>query len=87
MFSASPSQGVVSVTKIYNYYKKFGYTTVVMGASFRNTGQVKALAGCDLLTISPSLLSELSQDHSTVVKTLDVKKGADLRTNASKTLH
>lgn len=87
MVSASPSQGVVSVTKIYNYYKKFGYSTVVMGASFRNTGQVKALAGCDLLTISPSLLSELSQDHSTVVKTLNVEKGADLRANASKTLH
>lgn len=87
MISASPSQGVVSVTKIYNYYKKFGYSTVVMGASFRNTGQVKALAGCDLLTISPSLLSELSQDHSTVVKTLNVEKGADLRADGSKTLH
>lgn len=87
MISASPSQGVVSVTKIYNYYKKFDYSTVVMGASFRNTGQVKALAGCDLLTISPSLLSELSQDHSTVVKTLNVEKGADLRADGSKTLH
>ncbi|XP_043089557.1 transaldolase [Puntigrus tetrazona] len=58
--------GVQSVTKIYNYYKKFNYPTVVMGASFRNTGEVKALAGCDLLTISPGLLGELSQDHSTV---------------------
>ncbi|XP_077053723.1 transaldolase isoform X2 [Siphateles boraxobius] len=58
--------GVLSVTKIYNYYKKFNYGTVVMGASFRNTGEVKALAGCDLLTISPGLLSELSQDHSAV---------------------
>lgn len=63
------------MTKIYNYYKKFGYSTVVMGASFRNTGQVKALAGCDLLTISPGLLAELSQDHSTVSVTLDVAKG------------
>uniref|UniRef100_A0A8C5DKC4 Transaldolase n=1 Tax=Gouania willdenowi TaxID=441366 RepID=A0A8C5DKC4_GOUWI len=62
--------GVVSVTKIYNYYKKFGYSTVVMGASFRNTGEVKALAGCDLLTISPSLLAELSQDHSIVTQAL-----------------
>lgn len=87
MFSASPSQGVLSVTKIYNYYKKFGYSTVVMGASFRNTGQVKALAGCDLLTISPSLLSELSQDHSTVVETLSVEKGTDLRADGSKMLH
>uniref|UniRef100_A0A8C2A6L4 Transaldolase n=1 Tax=Cyprinus carpio TaxID=7962 RepID=A0A8C2A6L4_CYPCA len=58
--------GVQSVTKIYNYYKKFNYKTVVMGASFRNTGEVKALAGCDLLTISPGLLGELSQDHSAV---------------------
>ena len=66
---------MVSVTKIYNYYKKFGYSTVVMGASFRNTGQVKALAGCDLLTISPGLLAELSQDHSTVSVSLDVAKG------------
>lgn len=63
------------MTKIYNYYKKFGYSTVVMGASFRNTGQVKALAGCDLLTISPGLLAELSQDHSTISVSLDVAKG------------
>lgn len=67
--------GVVSVTKIYNYYKKFGYSTVVMGASFRNTGEVKALAGCDLLTISPGLLAELSQDHSAVTEMLSVEKG------------
>ncbi|KAI4830263.1 hypothetical protein KUCAC02_001907 [Chaenocephalus aceratus] len=66
--------GVLSVTQIFNYYKKFGYSTVVMGASFRNTGQVKALAGCDLLTISPSLLAELSQDHSTVTEMLKVEK-------------
>uniref|UniRef100_A0A3P9C7X9 Transaldolase n=1 Tax=Maylandia zebra TaxID=106582 RepID=A0A3P9C7X9_9CICH len=66
--------GVVSVTKIYNYYKKFGYSTVVMGASFRNTGEVKALAGCDLLTISPGLLAELSQDHSAVTEMLSVEK-------------
>ncbi|XP_072550968.1 transaldolase [Salminus brasiliensis] len=62
--------GVLSVTKIYNYYKKFGYNTVVMGASFRNIGEVKALAGCDLLTISPGLLGELSKDHSAVSCTL-----------------
>ncbi|XP_053275533.1 LOW QUALITY PROTEIN: transaldolase [Pleuronectes platessa] len=66
--------GVLSVTKIYNYYKKFGYSTVVMGASFRNTGEVKALAGCDLLTISPGLLAELSEDHSTVTEMLNVEK-------------
>lgn len=71
----SPPAGVVSVTKIYNYYKKFGYSTVVMGASFRNTGEVKALAGCDLLTISPGLLAELSEDHSAVAEMLNVEKG------------
>ncbi|XP_048886454.1 transaldolase [Brienomyrus brachyistius] len=69
-YEASEDPGVLSVTKIYNYYKKFDYPTVVMGASFRNTGEVKALAGCDLLTISPGLLAELSKDHSSVVPTL-----------------
>lgn len=63
------------MTKIYNHYKKYDYTTVVMGASFRNTGEVKALAGCDLLTISPGLLGELSKDHSTVTPMLTVQKG------------
>lgn len=58
--------GVKSVTQIYNYYKKFGMKTVVMGASFRNTGQILALAGCDLLTISPSLLDKLSQSTELV---------------------
>ncbi len=53
--------GVQSVAKIYNYYKKFGYKTEVMGASFRNIGEIKALAGCDLLTISPALLDELAK--------------------------
>lgn len=52
--------GVVSVTKIYNYYKKFGYKTQVMGASFRNTQQIEALCGCDLLTISPGLLEKMT---------------------------
>lgn len=51
--------GVISVTQIYNYYKKHGYKTEVMGASFRNVGEICALAGCDLLTISPKLLQEL----------------------------
>ncbi|XP_035275594.1 transaldolase isoform X2 [Anguilla anguilla] len=69
--------GVISVTKIYNYYKKFDYSTVVMGASFRNTGEVKALAGCDLLTISPGLLAELNQDHSTVTAMLTAKGAKD----------
>jgi len=58
--------GVLSVTEIYNYYKKFGYTTEVMGASFRNTGEIIELAGCDLLTISPNLLSELENMQLTI---------------------
>lgn len=56
---ATDDPGVLSVTEIYNYYKKFGYKTEVMGASFRNTEEIVELAGCDLLTISPSLLAEL----------------------------
>lgn len=59
---------MVSVTQIYNYYKKFGYKTEVMGASFRNTGEIRALAGCDLLTISPALLKELEESTETIVK-------------------
>ncbi|XP_060068344.1 transaldolase-like isoform X2 [Ylistrum balloti] len=66
--------GVKSVTKIYNYYKKFGYKTVVMGASFRNTDQIKGLAGCDLLTISPSLLQKLADTSEEVVQQLSEKK-------------
>lgn len=65
--------GVRSVTKIYNYYKKFGYKTIVMGASFRNTGEIKALAGCDFLTISPALLGELLKDSSKLVPMLSAK--------------
>lgn len=62
-FAPLEDPGVVSVTKIYNYYKKYGYKTVVMGASFRNTGEIQALAGCDLLTISPKLLEELENSN------------------------
>lgn len=63
--------GVQSVTEIYNYYKKFGYATEVMGASFRNTGEILELAGCDLLTISPGLLQELSDTEGDVPRKLD----------------
>ncbi|XP_059218819.1 LOW QUALITY PROTEIN: probable transaldolase [Stomoxys calcitrans] len=69
--------GVVSVTKIYTYYKKFGYKTDVMGASFRNTGEIKALAGCDLLTIGPSLLKELENDSAEIVPQLSAEKAAE----------
>lgn len=60
--------GVVSVRQIFNYYKKFGYKTIVMGASFRNTGEILALAGCDRLTIAPALLEELVGLPSSDVK-------------------
>jgi len=63
-FERADDPGVKSVTEIYNYYKKFGYKTEVMGASFRNTGEIKELVGCDLLTISPNLLQEMKEDYS-----------------------
>jgi len=65
--------GIVSVTKIFNYYKKFDYKTEVMGASFRNLAEITELAGCDLLTISPSLLGELSKSFEPVSKKLDAE--------------
>jgi transaldolase len=61
-FGAEEDPGVLSVRQIYDYYKSNGIKTVVMGASFRNTGQIKALAGCDRLTIAPALLTELAAD-------------------------
>ena len=73
--------GVQSVHEIYAYYKKFGYRTEVMGASFRNTSQIIELAGCDLLTISPELMKELSESHEPVERKLDPEKAknADVR--------
>jgi len=76
-YAPKEDPGVVSVTKIYNYYKKFGYKTVVMGASFRNTGEVTALAGCDLLTISPKLLAALETSGEPVEKCLKVEAAAN----------
>jgi transaldolase len=70
--------GVVSVTQIYLYYKKYGYKTEVMGASFRNTGEILELAGCDLLTISPQLLEELQKTPGTLTRKLDPEKAAAL---------
>jgi transaldolase len=66
--------GVQSVTQIYNYYKKFGIATEVMGASFRNVGQITALAGCDLLTISPDLLASLAATEAPLTRALDAGK-------------
>src|SRR5690349_10158408 len=66
--------GVVSVTRIYNYYKKYGYKTEVMGASFRNVGEILELAGCDLLTISPTLLEEMQKTAGTLARRLSPDK-------------
>jgi transaldolase len=75
--AAEEDPGVLSVTEIFNYYKHFGYSTEVMGASFRNTGEIIELAGCDLLTIAPQLLSELeSMNHK-----LDLKLNAEAAKN------
>ena len=73
-YPALEDPGVVSVTKIYNYYKSKGFNTIVMGASFRNVGEVLALAGCDRLTISPNLLDELASATDTVIKQLDANQ-------------
>src|SRR5271154_778185 len=70
-FAPAEDPGVVSVKEIYTYYKKFGHTTEVMGASFRNVGEILELAGCDLLTISPNLLAELKKSTAPVEKKLD----------------
>lgn len=69
-YPAEEDPGVVSVRQIYNYYKQNGYKTVVMGASFRNLGEIEALAGCDRLTISPQLLQELDQDKGELKRVL-----------------
>lgn len=70
-FAPHEDPGVLSVTRIYEYYKHFGYTTEVMGASFRNMGEIVELAGCDLLTIAPSLLAELEAASGTLSRKLD----------------
>ena len=62
-----------SVTRIFNHYKRFGIVTEVMGASFRNTGQITALAGCDLLTISPDLLAQLAASEAPLPRALDAQ--------------
>jgi transaldolase len=77
-YTGADDPGVKSVTTIYNYYKKFGYKTVVMGASFRNIGEIIELAGCDLLTISPALLAELDKTEGTLTCKLDPAHAASL---------
>ncbi len=81
-YASAEDPGVLSVNSIYNYYKKFGYETQVMGASFRNVGQITELAGCDLLTISPDLLKELADSTDALerklspeaAKSMDIEK-------------
>ena len=75
-YPAPEDPGVLSVTKIFAYYKKFGYKTEVMGASFRNAGEIIELAGCDLLTIAPSLLGELQAKEGELPRKLDATKAA-----------
>jgi transaldolase len=77
-YAPAEDPGVVSVTKIYNYYKKHGHKTEVMGASFRNLGEIIELAGSDLLTIAPNLLAELEKSEGTLERKLDPKKVASL---------
>lgn len=80
-FVGAADPGVISVTEIYTYYKKFGYATEVMGASFRNKGEITELAGCDLLTISPQLLGELKASSEPLARKLDpvAAKNADIK--------
>jgi transaldolase len=77
-YSPAEDPGVVSVKQIYAYYKKFGHNTEVMGASFRNAGEILELAGCDLLTISPALLGELKKSTAPVTRKLSPELGAKL---------
>ena len=77
-FHGADDPGVQSVTKVYNYYKKFGYKTLVMGASFRNIGEIKELAGSDLLTISPQLLAELEATEGDLPRKLDPEAAKQL---------
>ena len=78
-FHGADDPGVQSVTRIYNYFKHFGYKTVVMGASFRNIGEITELAGCDLLTISPQLLGELESTQADLPRKLDPEKAKSMQ--------
>lgn len=77
-YTGAEDPGVKSVTKIYNYYKKYGYDTIVMGASFRNSDEIVELTGCDRLTISPSLLDKLAESTEPISVKLDASKAADM---------
>lgn len=77
-YPPSEDPGVVSVTEIYNYYKKFGYKTEIMGASFRNVDEIKELAGCDLLTISPKLLASLDETQGELPRKLSPENAQNM---------
>lgn len=77
-YEPAEDPGVKSVVSIYNYYKKFGYKTVVMGASFRNVGEIVQLAGCDKLTIAPALLDELTSASERIDRQLDPEKAKEM---------
>ncbi|KAJ3329728.1 sedoheptulose-7-phosphate:D-glyceraldehyde-3- phosphate transaldolase, partial [Gonapodya sp. JEL0774] len=77
-FTGANDPGVKSVSRIFNYYKRYGYKTIVMGASFRNTGEIEELAGCDFLTISPQLLGEMDKDSKTIEAKLVASRAATL---------
>jgi len=77
-YPADEDPGVLSVTRIYNYFKRYGYRTVVMGASFRNADEILELAGCDLLTISPALLGELAASEGDVPRKLDPEQALSM---------
>ncbi len=76
-YTGAEDPGVISVKEIYTYYKKFGYETEVMGASFRNTSQILELAGCDLLTISPELLDKLAKTHEPIERKIGPNRSKD----------
>ena len=78
-YAGADDPGVQSVTTIYNYYKKFGYQTQVMGASFRNISEITELAGCDLLTIAPKLLEELANQTAALPRKLDPEQAKSLK--------
>jgi transaldolase len=82
-YTSATDPGVLSVTQIYNYYKQHGYPTIVMGASFRNIGEIEGLAGCDRLTISPQLLEELSQDQGTLTRQLSPHASGETQSKLS----
>lgn len=77
-FAPEEDPGVISVTEIFNYYKKHGYNTIVMGASFRNTDEIVQLTGCDRLTISPALLDKLAASTDKIELKLCASKAADM---------